>query len=784
MLKLLFGIFIAALTPKLYATDPWDAPFSDNVTAIQEAAGKLQSNKGDTGITVLLEQHGYVIDSNGRMASTLRKVFRIENDSDNEDWSSVEQEYEPWHENRPQLRARVITAEGKIHWLDSKTIADSPAQEYDSSIFSDRRVIRAPLPAIASGAIVEYQIEQRENEPLFDAGVTHRIVIHDFVPIIRFRITIEADKSVNLRTASKLIPESSIRRHESGNKTKIECELGPLEVRESFEPNLPSDVPYYPYFSFSTGRSWREVAARYNEIVDRQIRSSDLSQLTQGIEKKGDVKQFAAQLVARLHKEIRYTGVEFGEAAIVPRTPEEVLKRKYGDCKDKAALLVALLRSAGISAHMALLSSGTGTDVDVDLPGFGVFDHAIVYVENEKPFWIDATATNTRVGDLPIQDQGRLALIAADSSQSLIRTPESGSKDNWQKYTIEARMSDYGPGEIQETIEAGGSSETSMRGLFGWETEKEAKEALSKYVQETHLSKTLGQYAVTTRGEFGEAFSISMRSLRAKRVLTEQDNAYAVVFPYAVLQDLPYPLKNMQAINTETTKPRKQDFVFNEPHSIEYDYKIYPPAGFKVQSLPADTEVNIGSAAYSATYRENDSGMIEAVFRFDTGKRRLTAPEFEIVRAGLQQHSIQAPEVITFVSKSSEYVALGKAREALDLVNGILLKNPDQPGILARLSRLLVTMGAVERAISEAKKAVEMNNEFGPAWQALGWAYQHDSFGRRFGSGWNPDEAEKCYREAMKRDPEDATSRVDLAIMLEHNKQGNAMEKVRGFRKQ
>jgi transglutaminase-like putative cysteine protease len=41
---------------------------------------------------------------------------------------------------------------------------------------------------------------------------------------------------------------------------------------------------------------------------------------------------------------VRYTGVEFGEAAIVPRKPSETLERRFGDCKDKAPLLVAMLR--------------------------------------------------------------------------------------------------------------------------------------------------------------------------------------------------------------------------------------------------------------------------------------------------------------------------------------------------------------------------------------------------------------------------------------------------------
>ncbi len=771
LVKLLWLASIIAFVPQLYAADPWDAAFTDNTAAILEAAGKIQ-NKGDAEIIVLLEQHRYVINNDGRIASTLRKVFWMQREDAIEDWSSVEQEYEPWHENRPQLRARVISSEGKVHWLDPKTIDDSPAQEFDASIFSDRRVVRAPLPAIAAGSIIEYQIQQRENEPLFDAGVTRRITVQDYVPIIRFRIEMESDKSVNLRTASKLIPESSIRRYDTAGKIRIECDLGPLEARDSFESGLPSDVPNYPYISFSTGRSWQEVASRYHGIVDRQIGSSDLSQIIRGIDLKGTSRAVAARIVARLHKDIRYTGVEFGEAAIVPRTPEEILGRKYGDCKDKAAILVALLRSAGMRAHMALLSAGTGSDIDPDLPGFGVFDHAIVYIEDEKPFWIDATAENTRVGELPFEDQGRLALIAADNTQSVVRTPESQSTDNWQKYTIDARMSDFGAGEIQETLQAGGTNETALRGMFGGGSEKELKESLLKYIQTTHLANSLGQYAVTKKEEFGEAFKITLRSSGAKRLVTEQDTAFAAIFPNAVFEDLPYILKPVRADNPEKPKPRTQDFVFAEPYSEEYHYKIYPPAGFKVQNLPASVETQIGSATYSASYRENDSGMVEATFRFDTGKRRLSPSEFEAMRDGLQQYSSQTPEVITFVSKASEFVALGKIREALNLMNGLTAKNPDQPGIRVRLSRLLVTLGAVDRAISEAKRAVEMRGQFGPAWQALGWAYQHDSFGRRFRQGWKPDEAERCYREAIRLYPDDATARMDLAVMLEHNEQG------------
>ena len=85
-------------------------------------------------------------------------------------------------------------------------------------------------------------------------------------------------------------------------------------------------------------------------------------------------------MVERLHREVRYTGVEFGAARLIPEYPSETLRRRFGDCKDKSTLLVAALRASGIDAYLALLSAGDDQDVSPELPGLGMFDHAIVFV--------------------------------------------------------------------------------------------------------------------------------------------------------------------------------------------------------------------------------------------------------------------------------------------------------------------------------------------------------------------------------------------------------------------
>ena len=764
-------LFFSLAAGGAHAAEPWDIPFANDARA-QIIAARDIPVPDDQGVVVLLEQHKYVVDENGRTTFSIRKVYRIRKENEIEDWSSIEQEYQPWHQSKPELRARVITEDGGVHWLDPKTIGDSPSTEYDANIFSDRRVARAPLPAIKPGALIEYEIIVRETSPLLDAGEVRRIDINDGIPIQRFRLSIEAPSSVALKTIARAIPDSAVRRFSSGGKTQFECDWGPLAPRKKFEGNLPSDVPNFPYVAFSTGKSWQEIAARYEAIIDQQIRSSDMKQLLRGLDRTGNALAIATRMVGRLHREIRYTGVEFGESEIVPHTPEETQKRKYGDCKDKASLLVAMLRAAGLGASVALLDAGFGTDVNAELPGLGLFNHAIVFVEAEPPLWIDATSAETRVGELPSMDQGRLALVASKHTTSLVPTPESRSSDNVRTDTIELLLSDFGPGELHETIQARGSLESRMRQMYDGGDEKKVKESLERYLKRDYLAKSIGQFSVTRKDDFGESFHLRVEGREVKRAFTEENDAIAVLFPSLVFQELPYTLTHKMDGETEgkEEEPRKNDFVFNEPHVIELHYKIHPPAFFKVKDLRASKDLKLGTAAYTRKYQANPDGTVDVLFRLDTGKRRLSPAEFEQLRLGLRDVYSASPEVLTFVSEASEYVALGETRKALKLVSADGSGQGSSSQV--RLSRMLVTAGAVNSAIRAARKIVDQDPSSQQGWQSLAWAYQHDHFGRLFRGDWNATEAEKCYRQALKLDADDFMAKVNLAILLQYNADG------------
>ena len=122
--------------------------------------------------------------------------------------------------------------------------------------------------------------------------------------------------------------------------------------------DLPTHFPRSPGVEFSTGKSWQSVARGYFELAEPQIKPDQVRSVLPAATSH-DRLLLIQSIVSSLHKEVRYTGVEFGESELKPQTPSEVLKRHYGDCKDKASLLVTMLR-ASISVQPGAGNSGPG----------------------------------------------------------------------------------------------------------------------------------------------------------------------------------------------------------------------------------------------------------------------------------------------------------------------------------------------------------------------------------------------------------------------------------------
>jgi len=189
-------------------------------------------------------------------------------------------------------------------------------------------------------------------------------------------------------------------------------------------------------------------------------------------------------------------------------------------------------------------------------------------------------------------------------------------------------MSGFGSGQINEVLEAHGSSEARFRQLYDGSDDKKIKEELERYVKRDFLAKSVGEYAVTSRSDFSEQFKLQLTAKQAKRAFTAQDDAVAIVFPSLVVRDLPYPF-SPGLFGTEPedkTQDRKSDFVFPEPHITEYRYKIFPPSGFKPKELPRSIDLKFGTTEYKRQFRTNADGTVDAISSSTRAKDGLLPP--------------------------------------------------------------------------------------------------------------------------------------------------------------
>ena len=375
---------------------PWNLPaLSAKPEDILHAAAASPAPK-DGDVEMLFEEHVYRLDEQGRQHRTSRRVYRFLTEKGVDDWSCTEADWSPWCEEKPIFRVRVITPDGQAHALDQESIGEAPAEQDTPNLFSDEKLLRGPLPAIVVGAVVEEEIETREIRSLFDHGIVERFLLGQQYPVRKLRLVIDAPATLPLKY-EVIASDAKPARTEENGRVSLVFDLGPLPAMETPEEYLPAEEAKMPQIVFSTGKSWNDVAAAYAELVESHLDIDVVRPLVQkAIGQETDRDKIIERLLASMRSQIRYTGVEFGKGAIVPRSSRETLARRYGDCKDQATLLVAMLRVAGIRAHVALLRTGRYGDVAPSLPGLGDFDHAIVYIPGDRPMWIDPSARCAR----------------------------------------------------------------------------------------------------------------------------------------------------------------------------------------------------------------------------------------------------------------------------------------------------------------------------------------------------------------------------------------------------
>lgn len=780
------------------ASDIWDAPaFTVDAAVLRDASQAVQAQK-HMEATILLNDSQYSFDETGGAVETWHLIYRIETQVGVENWAETSGTWEAWHQAKPEIKARVITPDGAVHWLDQSTLSDFPIHENAPDTYSDERKYGGPLPAVAPGAIVEEQVVTRDTSPLFSAGTVQRWGFGWRVPVNKTRFILSHAVSLPLKYEIHLLPNATVATSSVNGIETITLSQGPLPAFPEQDSYVPPDVVLYPEVEFSTGSSWSQVAAEYTRLSESKIRLADVRTVTSGVNLKGSRDEVIRALVSLLHSNVRYTGVEFGESSLIPQFPSETLKRRYGDCKDKATFLVALLRNAGISANLALLATGPGRDINNKMPGMGMFDHAIVYVPkagSEPEMWIDATAQYSQVGTLPWMDYGRWALVISDKTEALKQIPNLIAAQNVHREIREFKLAEYGPAQITEIDEEDGPGDADNREYYSGDTKQVHRDS-EAYVKEAYLADALTSLDHPYLNDLNKPASIKFVTT-GRRGNTDLNTAVAAIRTEALFDHLPKYFKSKDddtnsgsQEESDEGKSRKVDWRLT-PFIAEWRYKVVAPVGFKLRALPPNKTDKIGTLIFTQQYSTNsDATIVEGLLRVENETTRLTVQEGKELQTAVLKARSADPIFITFDSVGHSLFAAGKTREALAAYRQVAAIHPKEALHQVQLARALLSAGLGEESRNAAKEATILEPHSALAFSTLGWVLQNDLIGRALKKGMDYDGSVAAYRKAISLDPKNKETIASLAILFEYDSEGtrysenaHLQEAVSEFRK-
>jgi lipoprotein NlpI/transglutaminase-like putative cysteine protease len=159
------------------------------------------------------------------------------------------------------------------------------------------------------------------------------------------------------------------------------------------EPSTPPDHIAYRVLQFSEYPDWNDVITWANGLFQFDgIHDQELRQLVGKLRALPTNEDRVSAALEFVQSQIRYFSVSLGESSHRPAAPDIVIKRRYGDCKDKSLLLMSLLREVGIESSPVLVKLGRRKALEGMLPSPLMFDHVIVKVMVDgEAFYLDPT---------------------------------------------------------------------------------------------------------------------------------------------------------------------------------------------------------------------------------------------------------------------------------------------------------------------------------------------------------------------------------------------------------
>jgi transglutaminase-like putative cysteine protease len=372
----------------------------------------------DDDYIYLLDDGVVRFEADGRGSRTYRQIVQILTQDGAEAWGEQSFSYSSGSERLTVNWIRVVKPNGEV-------VSAQPAHEqeslapvaFDAPVYSDQKVRRVTLSGVAPGTLVDWSYTVERIKPLVpgDYYTGWRVTTGRLTRRSRLIVDVPASVTPRIKEENVRFPRRTV--EAKGRRVYTWATADVRKIQS--EPFAASPNTLYVSIDLSAPITWPQVARWYADLSRDRYRLSPeletkLAELVRGARTLDDSLRAVHRWVAQ---DFRYVSLSLGIGGYLPRLPGQVLETRYGDCKDKATLFIALARRMGLQAYPVLLSSSGGADST--LPTVEQFDHMIAAVDRPAGgrLYLDLTSELTPYGELPPAEQGSFALVVHDDGR-------------------------------------------------------------------------------------------------------------------------------------------------------------------------------------------------------------------------------------------------------------------------------------------------------------------------------------------------------------------------------
>src|SRR5580698_1653500 len=447
-------------------------------------------------------------------------------------------------------------------------------QGLEMGVYSGRVTASILIDDLRVGDTLDVSYTTYGQNPVF-AGKYFGISLWDQgLPTLRRRVVMNYPvdrpivwRMVGDRKLPPLTPSDTVR----NGMHRVEFDQEPLPEIVG-EALTPTDFFGFRFLQFSEFADWNDVAKWATGLFEAKAALGDE---LQGVLKRiRALDSDQARVTAALEfvqSQIRYFSVSLGESSHRPASPDEVLRRRYGDCKDKSFLRVTMLRELGIKSRPVLLQIGLRAGLEETLPSPQFFDHAIVEVMvGGNTYFLDPT----RLGQHGLLDHmgqmhegAEVLVVAADTIDlSKISTYHGDAvTDEIVEHATLAKLGDDGQLEIRRVWNGLGAE--ILRVVYERASSDQVLRSVGNAMEQRYPGASLVGQPTIHDDPVQNIFSIEA-TYKVPKLASERDGNWVVLFKPDNMQNVVITSPSA----TRATPLRIPVFPFHGKYSFEVTF--------------------------------------------------------------------------------------------------------------------------------------------------------------------------------------------------------------------